>query len=325
MSKKNFLVIMALVLFTFAVVLSGCGAGTSSKPFPQRDITMVVPFGTGGGTDQVARVLGDLIDKAVPPAVIVVNKTGGAGALGLTEVSKAQPDGHNLVLMTSNISTLVWTGHTKLTYKDFEPVAAVNYDAPALIVKNDSPWKTYADFANDAKTRTLKVATGAPGGLWQVGAIALMKRQELKLNIIPSDTGGAPAAIKLLGGHVDAIVVPPNEASNQIIAKQFRVIGIMAPDRNPLSPETLTFKEMGIDLDIRSVRGFLVPKGTPVETIKTLEGLFKSAYDNKGYQEYMKKTGSNVVWMGTKDYTAYLSTELNKYESLLKETGVTKK
>ncbi|CEP68251.1 Bordetella uptake gene [Moorella glycerini] len=323
MMLKRFAIVLASVaLLGVGLVLGGCAK--SEKSFPKGDITIVVPFGAGGGTDQVARVLGDLVDKAIEPAVVIVNKTGGAGAVGLTEVSKAQPDGYTLVLMTSNISTLKWTGHSKLTYKDFEPICAVNYDAPALIVRSDSPWKSYEDFAKTAKERTVRVATGAPGGLWQAGALVLAKRAGLQLNIVPAEQGGAPAAVKLLGGHVEAIVVPPNEAASQIESKQFRVLGVMAPDRNPFAPDAPTFKELGLDLDIRSVRGFLAPKGTPAEVIKTLEELFKTAWNSKEYQDYMKKTGSNTIWMGTQEYISHLTSEYEKYHALLKETGLAK-
>ncbi|KJS20713.1 MAG: hypothetical protein VR72_13080 [Clostridiaceae bacterium BRH_c20a] len=320
-AKKRISIV--LLLFTLvALALAGCNSEQSS--FPEKNINIIVPFGTGGGSDQLARVLGDLVDKEITPSVVVANKVGASGAVGMAEIAKAKPDGYTVLIMTANISTLKWTGNTELTYEDFQPVCAVNYDAPALVVRSDSPWKTYNEFADEAKSRRLKLGTGAPGGLWAAGALALDKREGLNLNIITQEKGGAPAAVMLLGEHVDAIVLSPNEAASQLENKDFRILGIMGPDRNILDMEGPTFSELGVDLDIRSPKGFLVPKNTPADVVESLEKLFKKAYESETYQDYNKKTGTNAIWMGTKEYTDYLADELNKYRDLLKETGMTK-
>ncbi|MDK2986762.1 MAG: putative tricarboxylic transport rane protein [Clostridia bacterium] len=340
-SKKNggFLLILVLGL---ALILAGCNSGSADKAennadkpkteekqeqaveFPTKKLTIVIPYGSGGGTDQVARMLAGIMKDDFGKPIICVNKTGGGGAVGLQYTADAEPDGHTIVLTTSNISTVKITGNSELTYKDFEPIIGVNFDSPALVVRSDSPWKTAEEFIAYAKENKVSIGTGSPGGLWHVGVIKLQKETEAKFNIVPSTTGGAKASVRLMGGHVDAIAIPPNEAMNGLESGEFRMLATMTPERVEAFPDIPTFKDLGYDVNIRSVRGFLAPKGTPSEIIKILHDKIKKAVEDQRYVDFIQKKASNIFYMNTAEYKKYLDQELKDYTQLIKDAGLAK-
>lgn len=329
---KKMWVVLISALLMLSLVIVGCNANNKTEQskkgkYPEKPLTMVIPFGAGGGTDQVARMLAGIMEKDFGQPIICVNKTGGAGAIGYTETANAKPDGYNIVLSTSNISTIKATGNSQLTYQDFEPIIAVNFDAPALMVKADSPYKTAKELLDYAKKnpKKLNVGTGTPGGLWHVGVIKLEKEAGVQFNIVPSTTGGASASVSLLGGHVDAIVIPPNEAIAQIKSGEFRMLGTMTPERLKDFPDVPTFNEMGYNVVILSLRGYLAPKGTPAEIVKVLHDHLKKAMENEKYINYMKDQVSNIIYMDSAKYKEYLAKEYESYTKLIEEAGLAKK
>jgi tripartite-type tricarboxylate transporter receptor subunit TctC len=326
-SKKAGIIIALLTLsLIFSMVLAGCGKSEQKKEvkWPEKPVTVIVPYGPGGGADQVARILAGIAEKKTGVKFTVVNKTGAVGSTGLLELSKANPDGYTIGIMPSNISTYKVAGIAPLTYEDFKLAIAVNYDACALIVRKDSGWNTFEDFKKAAQTKELKVATGSPGGLWHLGVIELENKTGLKFNIIPMSTGGAPAGVQLLGGHVDAIVIGPNEAASQIKSGDFKILAVMAPERSENFKDVPTFKELGYDIDVRSVRGIAAPKGTPDDIVKKIHDVFKEAAQDQQYKDYMKNSLSNATYMSTEEYTKYAANELISYSELMKKAGLAK-
>jgi tripartite-type tricarboxylate transporter receptor subunit TctC len=335
--KIAVLLILALIL---SLALVGCGNdknanGKSAEnkkteepkvTYPVKQLTVVVPFGAGGGTDQVARMLAGIMEPDFGQPIVCVNKTGGAGAVGYTETANAKPDGYNIVLSTSNISTIKATGNSQLTYKDFEPIIAVNFDSPALMVRSDSPFSSAKELLDYAKEnpKKINIGTGSPGGLWHVGVIKLEKEADVKFNIVPSTTGGAKASVSLLGGHVDAIAIPPNEAIAQLKSGEFKMLAIMTSERVKAFPDVPTFKELGYDVEIISLRGYLAPKGTPAEIVKILHDKIKKAMDNEKYIDYMDKQVSNIIYMDSAKYKQYLEKEFINYTKLIEEAGLAK-
>jgi len=311
-----FFVVTMLLGFT----LIGVGAD-----FPDRDINIIIPFGSGGGTDQISRLIAAIIEEESSVNWVCNNLVGGAGAIGLQELTTKRPNGYTILLMTSNMSILEHMGHANLTYKDFEPIIAVNYDEPALFVHVDSGWESLNDFVDAAKGKRLKLQTGAAGGLWQVGAISMSEELEIDLNIVPSATGGAPAAPALLGKQVDAICVPINEALAGFDTGEFVMLATFGQERSYLAPEVPTFKELGYEkLQILSVRSFYAPKGTPREIINILHDKVKKAIDSERYIEYVKNTGSNKIYLSTDELIDYLEWEYEAYKELIEMAGLLK-
>lgn len=298
----------------------------SQAAYPEKPVTAIVGFGAGGGTDQVCRFLCGMVEKDLKQSFVVSNLPGASGARSIGEVLKAKGDGYTLLFMTSNLSTLKATGHTKHTYKDLKQIVAVNFDSPALIVRTDSPYKTLEDFIAAAKEKPgrINIGTGAPGGLWHVGILAFEKAAGIKLNSIPTTSGGAGAAVRLMGGHVEAIFNPPNEAIAQLKSGEFRVLATTSSEKLAAFPDVPTFKSKGMDVLIASYRGFHVPPSTPDEVVKVLEEAFAKAAKSEEYKNFMNTTFSNATFMNAADYTKYLEWELPEYTKLIELAGLKK-
>lgn len=328
--SKNFMVAALLFTMVASLMLAGCNSGDKNKakkvewPEKGKVVKVIVPYGTGGGADQVARILTGVLEKKDAGKFVVENKVGGIGSIGLMDVKKSSPDGYTLGIMPSNISTFKIAGTADLTYKDFKPVIAVNYDPCALIVRKDSGWNTFEDFKKAASAKQLNIATGSAGGIWHLGAIALQQKTGLKFNMVPMTTGGAPAATMLMGKHVDGIIVAPNEAASQIKSGDFKILAVMAPERSDNFKDVPTFKELGYDVDIRSVRGICAPKDTPDEVVKKIHDLFKEAAKDQQYLDYMKTSLSNSTYMSSEEYSQYCEKELGVYTQLMKDAGLAK-
>jgi len=214
-------------------------------------------------------------------------------------------------------------GHTDLYYKDFEPIIAVNTDPAALIVRSDSGRDTLDDFIEAAQEKRLRVQTGAAGGLWQVGVLAMEKALGLDLNIIPSGTGGAPATPALLGGQVDAIAIAPNEALAGLETGEFKILVSLGRERSVLGPDAPTMVELGYpNITAQAVRAFYAPKGTPPEIVQKLHDILKEAVDSKEYHDFIENTGSSVDYMSTKELIEYLEWEYKAYKELLDMAGL---
>lgn len=308
--------ILALALGTIAPV--------QGAEYPEKPVTAFVGFAPGGGTDQVLRFIAGNLEKKLGQPVVVNNLPGASGARAVEEVVGATPDGYTLLFMTSNISTLKATGHTNRTYADLEPIAGVNFDAPAVIVRTDAPWNTIEEFldAAKAKPKQITVGTGAPGGLWHLSIMALENASGAKFNTVPSTTGGGAAQVRLLGKHVDAIVVPPNEALSPLKSGEFKLLATMTDERLKNFPDAPTFKEKGMDLVIASHRGFYAPKGTPAPIIEKLATLIGEVANSPEYAQFMEETYSNGESKNPGEFTEYLAWELPEYTKLVE--GATK-
>ncbi|QNB47184.1 hypothetical protein BR63_13260 [Thermanaerosceptrum fracticalcis] len=327
---KQLIVCLLASCLIISILLTGCGSVNDGKAkqveWPQKEkvVKVIVPYGTGGGADQVGRILSGVLEKKGIGKFVVENKVGGTGSIGLMDVMKSNPDGYTLGILPSNISIFKVAGVAPITYKDFKPVIAVNYDACALIVRADSEWKNFDDFKKTASNKELNIATGSAGGIWHLGAIKLQQATGLKFNMIPMTTGGAPAATTLMGKHVDGIIVAPNEAASQIKSGEFKILGIMAPERSQNFKDVPTFKELGYDVDIRSLRGIAVPKDTPDAIVKKIHDAFKEAANDQQYLDYMKTSLSNATYMNSEEYAKYCEKELEQYTKLMKDAGLAK-
>ncbi|MBT8363106.1 MAG: tripartite tricarboxylate transporter substrate binding protein, partial [Deltaproteobacteria bacterium] len=128
-----------------ALILTVGLTSASAADYPKRPITLICPWGAGGGTDAVSRIIATLLKKDLGVPVNVVNRTGGSGAVGHTAMATAKPDGYTIGMPTVEITMMHWMGLTKITYEDMTPVAMVNFDPAGINVRTDSPWKTYKD------------------------------------------------------------------------------------------------------------------------------------------------------------------------------------
>ena len=211
MKKSIVFGVILVVLFT---TISAFAA------YPDKSVTIVCPWGAGGGTDRVARFLAAELEKEYGKPFTVVNKTGGGGAVGHGAGAYAKPDGYTLTLVTLEIANMHWMGLTKLTYEDFDYVIQVNQDPSCVIVKADAPWHSITELLVDIAMHSGKYmfSGSSAGSIWDLSRIGLFDRVGVPIDYVKwiPTKGAAPSIVELLGGHVDVITCSAPEAAAQV-------------------------------------------------------------------------------------------------------------
>src|SRR5215212_6129288 len=249
-------------------------AGFGFKPalaqaYPARPVTVIVPWGAGGGTDATARIVAALLEKDLGQPFNVVNRTGGSGVVGHSAIATAQPDGYTIGMLTVEISMMHWQGLTELAPKSYTPLALMNEDPPGIQVKADSPYKTLKDLADAIKAAPagkFKASGTGQGGIWHLALVGWLTAMGLKADHVPwvPSNGAAPAMQDLAAGGIDIVTCSVPEARAIIEAGKARSLAVMAPARNPTFANVPTMKEAaGIDYSVGAWRGIAGPKGLP--------------------------------------------------------------
>ena len=215
----------------FAAALLALCTGTALAAYPERPITLIVPWGAGGGTDAVARFFGAYLDKDLGQPVNVVNRTGGNGVDGHSAIAQAAADGYTHGLITVEITMMHWQGLTELSPTSYQPLALVNADAAGFQVRADSPYKSVTDViaAIKANPGKLKASGTGQGGIWQLAIAGLLSDLKIDPNAVPwvPSNGAAPGLQDLVAGGVDIVPCSIPEARALIDAgKVMKTVGI---------------------------------------------------------------------------------------------------
>lgn len=323
--KGSTLMIVALVLWTGVGLALG---NASAAEYPKRPITMICPWGAGGGTDAVSRILASLLKTELGVPVNVVNRTGGGGAIGHTAMATARPDGYTIGLATVEITMIHWMGLTRVTYKDVTPICMVNSDPAGINVRADSAWKTYKDLEKHVRVNPgkLKDSGTGPGGIWHLAMAGWLKAAGIAptaIRWIPSK-GAAPALQDLMAGGIDLSTCSLPEAATLIEAGRVRPLAIMADQRDPKFPHVPTLKEMGINWTCGAWRGVVGPKGTSAEIVAVLEKALMKIVHGQEFKTFMNNRGYGIWWMDSKAFAKALAEADEANGQLMKEAGVIK-
>ena len=233
--------IAGLTAFAFA-------APVYAQAYPSRPITLIVPWGAGGGTDATARIIGSLLEKELGQPVNVVNRTGGNGVVGHAAIASAAPDGYTIGLATVEISMMHWQGLTELTGASYTPLALVNADPAGIQVRADAPYKTVQDLlaAIKANPGKLKASGTGQGGIWHLALAGLLRDQKIDPAAVPwvPSNGAAPGLQDMVAGGVDIAPVSLPEARALIDAGKVKSLVIMNDKPSALYPH-------GADAEVR--------------------------------------------------------------------------
>lgn len=220
-----------LVAAAAASVLPGPIMAQSSD-YPMRPIEILVPASAGGGTDVLSRAFAEAAKKHLPQPMVINNKPGASGAIGMGEMINAKPDGYKLCMVIVEITILPHLGLTKYTWEDFQPIARLNADPAAITVRADAPWNTIEEFlvASQKNPGAMKMGNSGNGSIWHLAHAALEDKAGVKFNPIPFQ-GAAPAVVALLGGHIDAVSVSPGEVAVHVAGGKLKILAIMSDQR----------------------------------------------------------------------------------------------
>jgi tripartite-type tricarboxylate transporter receptor subunit TctC len=275
--------------------------GAAHAAWPERPITLLVPWAAGGGTDATARIVGALMEKELGQPVNVVNRAGGNGVVGHHAISSAPPDGYTLGMITVEISMMHHQGLTQLTPRNFTPLALMNVDPAAITVSATSPYKTMDDLVKAIKANPgkLKASGTGQGGIWHLALAGMLKDMKIDPSAVPfvPSNGAAPAMLDLAAGGIDIAPVALPEARSLIDAGKARPLAIMANAPAALYPQVPTLKSAtGSDWTMGVWRGIAGPKGLPAEVQARMEAVLKKINDSKEFRDFMANRGFGVAY-----------------------------
>ena len=322
MKSKSLISGLLTALCTSVMLL---GTVAQAADYPSKQIELIVPFSAGGGTDLVSRAFADTAKKYLSQPIGVVNKTGGGGAVGLTDIAMARPDGYKIGTGTSEINMLPHMGLVAFKLTDFIPIARLNAEPSAISVNAESSWKTYEEFMAYAKANPGKVRIGnsGTGAIWHLAAEALGDKTGIKFSHVPYE-GANPAVTALLGNHIEAVTVSPAEVVNHVKAGKIRILAVMADQRSPTFDQVPTLKEKGVDLTIMTWRGIMVPKKTPKNVVDTLRAAAKKATEDSAFKDVLTKMNLTLAYLDAPEFKVFVEKDNEFYKALMTKLGIAK-
>jgi tripartite-type tricarboxylate transporter receptor subunit TctC len=317
-----------MAVFCAASLVLFSATARADEPFPTRPIQVIVPFPPGGVADLVGRPFAAALEKELKQPVVIVNKTGAGGAVGMQAAAVAKPDGYNLMVALSSISVMpevdaLFGRPSTYKLKDFVPVALLSADPTVLVIKADAPWKTVADFVADAKKRPneIKYASSGVYGTMHVAMEMLAHSAGIKLRHIPTG-GGGPALNALLGGHVNAISGGPNVSIPHIKAGTLRVLAGWGAKRIPALPDIPTLKELGYkDVEFYIWSGFFAPAATPPQAIKVLREATAKAVNSADFKSAMQKMETPISYMDAPEFQKFWDEDAARLAKAVRNIG----
>jgi tripartite-type tricarboxylate transporter receptor subunit TctC len=324
-SIRNFIVVLSLAFWALVPLVPSASA---QGKYPTRPITLICPWGAGGATDTIARIVAAVMEKDLGQPVTVVNRTGGGGAVGHTAGATAAPDGYTICLSTTELSMMHWMGLAQISYKDMKPVARLATNPAGVNVRADVPWKTLMELQDYIKANPgkLKASGVGPGGIWDLARAGWLKTVGIPVNAVrwvPSN-GAAPALQEMMAGGIDIVPCSLPEARALIEAKKVKAMAVMADQRAELFPDVPTLKELGINWAIGAWWGVTVPQKTPGDLVAALGKSIEKIVADSQFKEFMKKNGFTISYKNAADFEKFLIEDNESKGKLMKEIGLAK-
>ncbi len=302
---------------TLAALVVGLAAAAAASPaaaeWPERPVTVIVPWAAGGGTDATARMLATMLEEEHGQPFNVVNRTGGGGIVGHSAIATAAPDGYTIGVVTAEISTYDCMGTSDLTYEDYTPIAQYNIDAAAFNVRADSEWDDLGEALaaiKDAPPGTYKLSGMPVGAGYHLAFAGLLRSQDIDpkaVQVVPSQ-GAAPGFQELVAGGVEIVPSSLPEAQTMIEAGRVKPLAVMAEQRLEAFPDVPTVEEaIGVSWASGSWRGVAGPEGLPEEVVQTLTASLERIHGSDQFQEFMNSRGFGLEWKGPEAFEQFMA------------------
>jgi putative tricarboxylic transport membrane protein len=326
----------SLRLFSAAALVLGSALATApaySAWEPTRPIEFIVPAGTGGGADIMARSIQGIVTKhnLTKQPMVVINKAGGAGGEGFLDVKASKGNPHKIIITLSNLFTTPMATGIPFNWKDLTPVAMLALDEFVLWVNADKPYKTAKEYVDAAKAANGTFKMGGTGSKQedQIITEALQKATGAKFIYIPQSGGGA-VAVQLVGDHIDSSVNNPTEAISQWRGGKLRPLCVFDSQKLAYDEKIAgdlawssipTCKSAGLDIEYLMLRGIFMAPGVTQDQVDYYVDLFKKVRETEEWKKLMADGAFNTTFMTGKDYTAWVAKEEKVHEDLMKAAG----
>lgn len=301
MSKRvlSSFVVAVLVVVAFSGIVG-------AQEYPNKPIEFTVPWGPGGGSDTLMRLVANTLEEYIGVAVPVINKPGGSGTLGLREFKDAKPDGYSISQIHEGLLAAYHVGITDINYDDFLPVAAMTSSPQYLAIRKDAPYSNLEEFVEFAVNNPGEVKMGVTlQGIPHVWAAILENGIDTSFRYV-SYEGTGERVQALAGGFIDAAMIDYASGSQFVENGDFDFIAFASEERSETMPDVPTMREKGYDMIWTVQRGVVLPKGTPAEIVEVLESALEQTANDSEYVAAVERTGSEVIYRGQEQYLEYL-------------------
>lgn len=306
---------------TRSILMRGLAAGmlataalaapAAAQDYPNRPVSMIIPWGAGGGTDILIRALVPALEAHIGQPVNVVNRTGGSGLIGHTAMAQAAPDGYSIGTINVDLSQLVCTGLTDLSADKFTQIALLNVEHSAVIVNANSPFNTLQEAFDAIRSNppgTFTASGSGAGSIYHLAWVGMMAAAGIetdRVTWVPSQ-GGGPSLQDVSSGAVHFVTPPLSDSKSLLDAGTIKALATMSPERNPVFPDVPTVEEaVGVEWNLATWRMIGAPLGLPDDIRDKLLESVRVAYDSDAFQNFMTERGFTFSWMGPDEARAF--------------------
>ena len=321
MTRSRLLAAAAALAAAFAI------SAHAQSDYPNHPVTMIVPFPPGGVADITGRPVAEAMGRYLKQTVVVENRAGAGGGVGMQYVSRAKPDGYTILMALSSISIIpeadkVLGRDPMYQLNQLVPIARFTADPTVLAVRADSPYKSVKDLVEAAKKAPGTIPYGSSGnyGTMHVPMEMFNGAANVKMLHVPF-TGAGPAVIALLGGQVEALSTGPSSVMGHIKGGKVRVLATWGESRHPALPDVPTLKELGYDAQFSQWTGLFVPAGTPEPIVARLRDAAKFAVNDATFQAALAKVETPIQYLDQPGFKSFWDTDAHKLADAVKRIG----
>ena len=315
-------------LLLAAAALAACAPVAAQAPaWPSRPITLIVPFPPGGLADIVARPVAEALGRELGQSVVIENKAGAGGGIGMGQAARARPDGYTLLMALSSLTVLpeadgILGRAPMFALSDLRPIARYTADPTVLAVRADSPWKTVKDFVDDARKRPGAINYGSSGnyGTMHVPMEILAQEAGIKLTHVPF-TGAGPAVVALLGGQIQAVSSGPATVLQHVKAGKLRVLGHWGSGSLASLPDVPALKDTGFNAEYAQWSGLFIPAAVPEPIAQRLRTAARNAAQDARVREVINGAGSPILFQDSPEFERYVQADARRMAEVVKRIG----
>ena len=297
------------------------------EDYPSRPLTMVVPFPPGGVADTVARPVAEAMGRFLKQSIVVENKGGAGGGIGMAQVARARPDGYTLLMALSSLVVLpeadkVLNRQPMFTLDQLKPVARFTADPTVLVVRTESPWKTWPDFIAYVKANPAGVSFGSSGNYGTMHVpMEQLKAETASFMLHVPYTGAGPAVLALLAGQVDALATGPASVVQQIRAGKLRALAHWGEGRLAVLPEVPSFRELGVPVAYSQWAGMLAPAGIPAPVLEKLRQAARFAAQDARAVQALTAAGTSFQFQDAPEFERFVQADAQGMAKLVQRIG----
>ena len=326
LKSRTVLTSLAIVNLVLATGLLPASAVAQSA-YPTRAITLIVPFPPGGLADLVARRVAEAMSRDLGQPVVIENKAGAGGGIGMGLAAKARPDGYTVLLALSSLTVIPEADSLlgrppTFALADLRPIARFTADPTVLAVRSEATWKTLQDFLDDARKRPGAINYGSSGnyGTMHVPMEILSQTANVKMTHIPF-TGAGPAVVALLGGQIDAVSSGPATVLQHIKAGKLRVLAHWGNSALASMPDVRSLKDLGHNAEYAQWSGLFIPSTTPEPVAQRLRAAARFAAQDAKVREVIQNAGSPVQYQDALEFDSYVQADAKRMAEVVKRIG----